>query len=318
MPAWSRRALLAAGLSAVGAGVVRGRQQPSPTTVPQTRPPEGKPGAPVVLRVGVLQPPEAIGSGWSEALGIQLGAEETARTAALLGASVEWSAREPGARDQAASEAARLAGEFRAHAIVAALDAEAATAAAFGAARAGVVFLPLSGPPAADGEKAHALRFTVPLLAEARRRAVAQALAQAGVPASEVRVVPQGPGPGAAVAATLWASEWDSSLQAYGADQLNQRFALRFARPMDGRAWCGWAAVKALVEAALRARPRTPAELAAALVRTGFDGHKGQSLAFRADDHVLQQPAYVVGRLPADGTGAPRVVAEVQAEEIHG
>ncbi|HEX2207822.1 MAG TPA: ABC transporter substrate-binding protein [Longimicrobium sp.] len=107
---------------------------------------------------------------------------------------------------------------------------------------------------------------------------------------------------------------WHPSLERFGAAQLNDRFRARFGAEMDDAAWAGWMAVKVLWEASLRARTVEAAGLRAWLERdsTQFDGHKGWPLSFRAWDHQLRQPLYLVA---ADGA---RVVAEVperRAEE---
>jgi hypothetical protein len=71
---------------------------------------------------------------------------------------------------------------------------------------------------------------------------------------------------------------------------------------MTEGAWAGWAAVKAIVEAGLRAQGSSPCADLGAL---RFDAHKGALLTFR--DGALRQPTYVVERTPAGG----RVVAEL-------
>jgi hypothetical protein len=88
--------------------------------------------------------------------------------------------------------------------------------------------------------------------------------------------------------------DWHSSLTRFGAEQLNSRFESRFGAPMDSLAWASWMAVMIAAEMALRSTP---------LERLRFDGHKGERLWFRPEDHVLRQPLYVV----AGG----KVVAEV-------
>lgn len=88
--------------------------------------------------------------------------------------------------------------------------------------------------------------------------------------------------------------DWHSTLTRFGAEQLNSRFEARFGAPMDPVAWASWLAVKIAAEMALRSTP---------LERLRFDGHKGEPLWFRPEDHGLQQPLYVV----AGG----KVVAEV-------
>jgi hypothetical protein len=89
---------------------------------------------------------------------------------------------------------------------------------------------------------------------------------------------------------------WDSSLSRFGADTLNQRFLTRFHAPMTSGAWAAWFAVKALWESALRQQSGAANRIAEYLVRdtTQFDGHKGSPLSFRAWDHQLRQPLYVV------------------------
>ena len=118
---------------------------------------------------------------------------------------------------------------------------------------------------------------------------------------------------GDAVAATD-AVLWHPSLERFGAAQLNDRFRARFGVPMDGAAWAGWMAVKVVWEASLRARTVEGAGIRAYLERasTQFDGHKGWPLSFRAWDHQLRQPLYLVS---ADGT---RVVGEVPARTVDG
>jgi hypothetical protein len=79
--------------------------------------------------------------------------------------------------------------------------------------------------------------------------------------------------------------DWHPSLTKFGAEQLNQRFESHFGAPMDERAWAAWLAVMAAAEAALRNTT---------LERLRFDGHKGERLSFRSEDHTLRQPLYVV------------------------
>lgn len=91
---------------------------------------------------------------------------------------------------------------------------------------------------------------------------------------------------------------WASSLEKYGASQINERFRARYRLPMDGSAWAGWVAVKIAAEAALRARSTRSAALVTYLEApsTSFDGHKGWPLNFRPSDHQLRQPLYVAVR----------------------
>jgi ABC transporter substrate binding protein (PQQ-dependent alcohol dehydrogenase system) len=88
---------------------------------------------------------------------------------------------------------------------------------------------------------------------------------------------------------------WDSRLERFGASQLNDRFAARFAEPMSSAAWAGWFAVKVAWEASQRAGAVDGAAIAAYLERdtSSFDGQKGVPLSFRRWDHQLRQPLYV-------------------------
>lgn len=105
--------------------------------------------------------------------------------------------------------------------------------------------------------------------------------------------------------AGIWPTLWHHKLFKYGAEQLSERFYARFQRPMDGRGWAGWMAVKILAEAALRAQTTETAELVRFLETDAaqFDGHKGYKLTFRSWDHQLRQPLYLV-RLRAEGRDA--------------
>ncbi len=89
---------------------------------------------------------------------------------------------------------------------------------------------------------------------------------------------------------------WDATLEKYGAAQLNDRFRAASRHSMDGRAWCGWFAVKVVLESVLRAKIQTGMQLGTHLRddRTQFDGHKGAPLSFRTWDHQLRQPLYAL------------------------
>jgi ABC-type branched-subunit amino acid transport system substrate-binding protein len=106
-----------------------------------------------------------------------------------------------------------------------------------------------------------------------------------------------------------FATAWHHSLERFGAAQLNERYRARFGAEMDGAAWAGWMAVKTLWEASLRARSTAPSALLAHLraPSTQFDGHKGWPLSFRPWDGQLRQPLYLVA---GEGESA-RLVGEV-------
>ncbi|HZI99655.1 MAG TPA: hypothetical protein VFD22_03255 [Gemmatimonadaceae bacterium] len=97
---------------------------------------------------------------------------------------------------------------------------------------------------------------------------------------------------------------WDSSLEKYGAAQLNDRFRSTFIRAMDSSAWCGWFAAKVVWESLLRMKGKGATGIRDHLLSdsTQFDGHKGAPLSFRSWDHQLRQPLYAVShdRPPQD------------------
>ena len=108
---------------------------------------------------------------------------------------------------------------------------------------------------------------------------------------------------------------WDSTLERFGADQLNRRFRISLGRAMTSEAWAGWVAMKVLWEASLRAHSTDPSVLAKTLVdrASRFDGHKGRALSFHVGDHRLDQPVYVV--IDRDGTRSVREISLVGPAE---
>jgi ABC-type branched-subunit amino acid transport system substrate-binding protein len=109
---------------------------------------------------------------------------------------------------------------------------------------------------------------------------------------------------------------WAPTLERYGASQINDRFRAKYRMGMDGNAWAGWVAVKIAAESALRAGSAQPAAIRSYLESsaTTFDAHKGWPLSFRASDHQLRQPLYVVVReaQPGRPSANPREVPELR------
>lgn len=97
---------------------------------------------------------------------------------------------------------------------------------------------------------------------------------------------------------------WNSSLERYGASQLNDRFNASFHGPMTGSSWAGWMAVKAATESFFRTGKSDGDSIGTYLGRdsTQFDGHKGTALSFRSWDHQLRQPLYCVSSGAKPGT----------------
>lgn len=232
---------------------------------------------PLVLRVGLVTRVNPV-SAASIARGVQLGAAEAEETAKLFGASV-------------------LLFEQR-------TEANAETAAATLLAQRKVQVLIGSSPEDADAlsrfADKHGLIFInaasrAPALRTACRRYTFHVEASDSMYANAARR-----GVGSNAAATPSTLLWASSLEKYGASQINDRFRTRYHSPMNGSAWAGWVAVKIAAEAALRARSVRPTALLAYLESpsTSFDGHKGWPLSFRSTDHQLRQPLYLVGSSP--------------------
>jgi len=171
------------------------------------------------LRIGLVAPP-AGAAGASAARGVTLGVEEAARTGALVGRGVEL-------RTGDADAAGRLARDGGVAALVGGWDEASCRELGALAGAAGVLFINV-------GCTADALRG-----AECRPWTL-------HVEASDAmrRAALAGRGPEGADAAD--AVLWHPSLERFGAAQLNQRFRTRFAAEMDGPAWAGWMAVKAL------------------------------------------------------------------------
>jgi hypothetical protein len=217
--------------------------------------------AALLLATAGQQAPGAVKIGWLRSSagapgaedGIAFGLEEAAQTLRLVGASLEVVERHvdsPAAARSAAEEMADLS----VRAILAALDGEAVATVGSAAAARRIAFLPVPRP----GDAA------------------------AGGPTTfHVRLAP-----GATVEGGT-AVEWHGGLERFGAAQLNERFVRRFGRPMGASAWCGWAAVKAVLEAALRGP-----DVVERLTRLRFDAHKGVALRFDLADRRLVQPSY--------------------------
>lgn len=102
---------------------------------------------------------------------------------------------------------------------------------------------------------------------------------------------------------------WHSSLERFGAEQLNERFRRRFNAAMDSEAWVGWFAMKVALDLALHAHSATSTALLHQLAdpHATFDGQKGRPLRFDATTHRLIQPLY---RIVGSGD-SERVVTEV-------
>ncbi|HSU13700.1 ABC transporter substrate-binding protein [Longimicrobium sp.] len=231
------------------------------------------------LRIGLVLPDSASRTKEmaSAARGVRMGVEEAAHSAALFGRTVTLAE---------GADADRLVADGRVQALLGGFgDAE--CRALQGVARArGVVWIDLGcDADALRGRECAAAGFHVAPSAAM----MADAAAQAAVADGRVEA-------------------WDARLERFGADQLNQRFRARFGEGMDSQGWVGWFAVKMLWESTLRARSSAPDALMRYLSSDAaqFDGHKGRPLSFRAWDHQLRQPLYVVSPAAPDPVEVPR------------
>ena len=100
------------------------------------------------------------------------------------------------------------------------------------------------------------------------------------------------PNAGAMYRATLW----ETTLDAYGARELNSRFMARWGQPMEPSAWAAFQAVKIVCDAALVTGSVDSASLMRYLEddQTVFDVYKGIGVSFRPWDHQLRQALYLV------------------------
>ncbi|MDX2006853.1 MAG: ABC transporter substrate-binding protein [Meiothermus sp.] len=92
------------------------------------------------------------------------------------------------------------------------------------------------------------------------------------------------------------ATLWETTMDRYGARELNARFSQRWGQAMDAPAWAAYQSVKMLYETASQAQSVDAAKLVAYLEnpQTVFDVHKGIGVSFRPWDHQLRQPMYLV------------------------
>jgi hypothetical protein len=235
--------------------------------------------APIALRIGIAAASSAAHASTDRQSGIDLGIDEARHAARLFGGAIE-----------AIPLATPTAHDSKLSAIVGAGDVDACSAWAEHAREVHVVFMNVS------------------CTSDAFRGASCGPTVFHIVP-SDAMYKDAASGRGASVVA------WDASLSRFGAETLNQRFRARFGRPMTTDAWAAWLAIKILWESSLRAKTDDAGELAAYMAResTQFDGHKGQPLSFRAWDHQLRQPVYILG--DANGERLIRDVPEVAATE---
>ncbi len=107
----------------------------------------------------------------------------------------------------------------------------------------------------------------------------------------------------------LTPSAWHWTWERHGAPQLNQRFDRIAERHMGSTDWAAWAAIRSVVEAAVRSGRTDIGTIREALVSDDFtfDTYKGISANFRPWNHQLRQPVLlhthnaVIARAPIEG-----------------
>jgi hypothetical protein len=107
--------------------------------------------------------------------------------------------------------------------------------------------------------------------------------------------------------AHVTAQAWHPEFEKYAAKQLNRRYRQAQGRPMDDRAWAGWAALKMLADSVARIQNAEPAKLLDYLkTKLAFDGQKGVTMKFRATGQLSQilliiENGKLVGEAPVKG-----------------
>lgn len=256
---------------------------------------EAQTGAHSRLRIGLVIPAGNANTreAASIASGVRLGAAESKQTATLFGDDVELFEM-PGSGDAAVGAAAKLLSERQVHVLIGAASNDVEALSRFAEAH-HVVFFNAASRSQSLRNACRRYTFNV----EATDATYTTASRMGGNPASSTA---------AANRTSLSRSDsvvlWDSSLQRFGASQINDRYRVMFHEGMDGGAWAGWAAVKIAAEAVLRSGSTSPAKLVEFLASPSaqFDGHKGWQLSFRRYDHQLRQPLYIVVTRVASGT----------------
>jgi hypothetical protein len=238
--------------------------------------------APAPLRIGVLSSSAPSDATTARTLGIQLGVDEARHAAALFGGSLEL-----------VPVTSSTLAERELSAVVGGDDLESCVTLIHAVDAAGIAFMNVGcANEMLRGADCRATTFHVIPSDSMYRDALKQSQAPAG----------------------STATAWDPSLTRFGADTLNERFRAQFKRTMTADAWLGWLAVKILWESSLRARSTDARMLMHYMARDGvqFDGHKGRPLSFRAWDHQLRQPVYVV---EASAAAPARPIREMPASE---
>ena len=110
------------------------------------------------------------------------------------------------------------------------------------------------------------------------------------------------------------AVQWEPTMDAYGARELNARYLTRWGEPMEGSAWATYQAVKIFYEAATFASSTASPDVVAYMTSPNsvFDLYKGIGTSFRPWDHQLRQSLFLD---KIDGTATdPKLIGQLAGE----
>jgi branched-chain amino acid transport system substrate-binding protein len=92
----------------------------------------------------------------------------------------------------------------------------------------------------------------------------------------------------------VWAGLWYYKQKTAGSPEFAARFAKKFGKAAENNSWQGYIGVRTVVEAVKAAGSTDGKAMVAAIEKMKFDGFKGRPLYYRALDHQLMQPLYIM------------------------
>jgi branched-chain amino acid transport system substrate-binding protein len=91
-----------------------------------------------------------------------------------------------------------------------------------------------------------------------------------------------------------WAGLWYYKQKTKGSPEFTARFTKKFGKPPENNSWQGYFGIRTVVEAMKSAGSTDGKALVEAIEKMKFDGYKGRPLYYRALDHQLMQPLYIM------------------------
>lgn len=92
----------------------------------------------------------------------------------------------------------------------------------------------------------------------------------------------------------VWAGLWYYKQKTAGSPEFTARFTKKFGKPPENNSWQGYIGIRTVVEA-IKATDSTDGKaMVEAIEKMKFDGFKGRPLYYRALDHQLMQPLYIM------------------------